>query len=141
MSSTQPFRTYLVAGLVASALAAVLAHAYRGAYLALGGTPFVEINALSTTLAAVIPVLGAAVAYRFAEAWLPKARAIFTRGVLAFGVLSALPFVFAPLHPGFAWLSTPLHVIVSATGALVIPAWVARASRVPTAASPSEVAS
>lgn len=122
-----PLRTHLTAGLVAAALALALAHAYRSLYLLAGGTDFAEVNAISTTLAAIVPVLLAAFAYRFAQAWLGRrARTIFTIGVLAFGILSAIPFLVAPPHPGFAALSAPLHVLVAATAAITIPAWVAR---------------
>lgn len=122
-----PFRTYLVAGLVAVGIALVLAHGYRSLYLALGGTPFREIDAVSTTMASIVPVLLAALGYRLAQAWLGRrARTTFTVGVLAFGILSAIPFLLAPPHPGFAALSAPLHILVAGAAAIAIPAWVAR---------------
>lgn len=127
-SPLPPVRTSLLAGVVAAGLALLLAHGYRALYLALGGTPFPEIDAVSTTLASTVPALLAALAYRVGQAWLGRrARAVFTSAVLAFGVLSAVPFFFAPPHPGFAALSAPLHVLVAGAAAFTIPAWVARA--------------
>ena len=139
-SPEPPLRTYVSAGLLAAGIALVLAHGYRAIYLAAGGTSFAEIGAVSTTLAAVVPVLLAALAYRLARRWLGgRARVAFTTGVLTLGIASTIPFVLAPLHPGFAALSVPLHVLVASTAAFVIPAWVAR-SAAPAAPEPENAA-
>lgn len=131
-----PLRKTLLAALIAAAVSLALAHLLRGAYLALGGTPVPEIGALSTTLAALLPVLLAGFAYGVARRWIPRGRTVFTVGTLAFGALSAVPQVIAPMSPGMEILSPPLHVVVAASAALVIPRWSERAAGTPALPAP-----
>ena len=115
------FRETIATGILVGLVAVVAAHLYRSLYLLAGGTSFAEINVVTTTLAAFVPTFLAALVYAPLVGRVRWARAAFTAGVLAFTALSLVPLFVAPLHPGFAAMSAPLHAIVGVLVAFGIP--------------------
>lgn len=111
----------LTGGLIAGVVSAVIGNLYHALYVGITGNTFPELSLLSITLASISPsVLGALVYYALNRIS-RHAQTIFTVLGLTFAVLSIVPQFIQPLHPGFGWAITPLHLIAGVTAVVLIP--------------------
>lgn len=126
-ASKPAFTGYLIGGLVAGVITAVLNNLWNFIYPAIGGVSVPEvINLGSVTMMSMVPLLIAAVGYFVLSRFLPNATPIFQGLTIVLALLSLFG-TFNPPMPvpaGFAGLSAPMHVIAGLVGALVIPRFV-----------------
>jgi Family of unknown function (DUF6069) len=114
---------YLLAGLIAGVVGAVIANIYFLIFSAVTGYSYAELNIFSVTLASIIPsVIGGLVYFGLTKVT-DNATAIFVALGLVFGIGSTIPSFIAPVNPapGFAAATAPLHVIVALSAVILIP--------------------
>lgn len=121
------FMGYLIGGVVAGVITAILNNLWNFLYPAIGGVNVPEvINAGSITLMSIAPLLIAAVGYFVLSRFMDNATTIFQGATIVLALLSLFG-AFNPPMPvpdGFAGLSAPMHVIAGLVGAFVIPRFV-----------------
>jgi hypothetical protein len=124
----------LTAALIAGLGAAVLNNVYGAAFTAATGNSLELIGPVSITLASLIPMLVAGVAYYVLARFVPsRANLIFVAGSLLLAALSlAGPLTIGQLPDGsttpafFLALTLPMHVIAGLVAALGLPRLVNR---------------
>lgn len=121
------FMGYLIGGVVAGVVTAILNNLWNLLYPAIGGVSVPEvINAGSVTMMSILPLLIAAVGYFVLSRFVDNATPIFQIGTVVLALLSLFG-TFNPPMPvpdGFAGLSGPMHIIAGLVGAFVIPRFV-----------------
>ena len=121
------FMGYLIGGVVAGVITAILNNLWNFLYPVIGGVSVPEvINAGSITLMSIAPLLIAAVGYFVLSRFTANATPIF-QGITILLALLSLFSTFNPPIPvpdGFAGLSGPMHIIAGLVGAFVIPRFV-----------------
>lgn len=121
------FMGYLIGGVVAGVITAILNNLWNFIYPAIGGVSVPEvINVGSVTLMSIMPLLIAAVGYFILSRFMDNATPIFQGATIVLALLSLFG-TFNPPMPvpdGFAGLSGPMHVIAGLVGAIVIPRFV-----------------
>jgi len=127
-SASKPaFTGYLIGGVVAGIVTAILNNLWNLIYPAIGGVSVPEvINLGSVTLMSIVPLLIAAVGYFVLSRFLNNATPIFQVLIIVLA-LFGLFGTFNPPMPvpaGFAGLSAPMHVSAGLVGAFVIPRFV-----------------
>jgi Family of unknown function (DUF6069) len=118
-----PVSTYLLSGLIAGAISAVIANLYYLIFSAITGYSYVELNVISITLASVIPSLLGSLVYFGLSRQISTATNVFVTLGLIFGFLSIIPTLVAPPNPapGFAVATAPLHILVAVVCVTVVP--------------------
>lgn len=124
----------LTAALIAGLGAAVLNNVYSAAFTAVTGNSLEVIGPISITLASLIPMLVAGVAYSVLVRFVPgRANLIFLAGSLLLAALSlAAPLTMGQLPDGstppafFPALTLPMHIIAGLIAAFGLPRLVNR---------------
>lgn len=116
-----PITRFLTAGAISGIVSAVLANIYHAIQSNLSATNYTELNLVSITMASIIPNLIGSLAYLGLSRISARGTAIFIALGLGFAVLSSIPQLIQPLHPGFAAASIPLHLIVGVVSVVLIP--------------------
>src|SRR4051812_29204684 len=94
-----PLKKYLLSGLIAGLVGAVIANLWYVVWQLAGGTSYAELNIFTILLTSIIPgVIGALCYYGFTRLT-RRATIIFVVVGLIFTTLSILPNFFAPLNP------------------------------------------
>jgi hypothetical protein len=126
VQNATPISTYLLGGLIAGAISAVLANLYYLIFGSITGYSYAELNVISITLAAFIPSLLGSLIYFGLSRQTSAATNIFVVLGLVFGVLSIVPTLVAPPNPapGFAAATAPLHILVAVVCVTVVPFFV-----------------
>lgn len=121
-----PVSTYLLGGLIAGVISAVLANLYYLIFGAITGYSYAELNVISITLAGILPSLLGSLIYFGLSRQTSAATKIFVTLGLAFGILSIVPTLIAPPNPapGFAAATAPLHILVAVICVTVVPFFV-----------------
>lgn len=125
--SKPAFTRYLIGGVVAGVVTAILNNLWNFIYPALGGVSVPEvINLTSISLASILMLLIAAIGYFVLSRFMNNATPTF-QGITIVLALLSLFGAFNPPMPvpaGFAGLSAPMHVIAGLVGAFLIPRFV-----------------
>ncbi|MGF1470627.1 MAG: hypothetical protein ACFB50_02660 [Rubrobacteraceae bacterium] len=120
------FRTFLLAGFLAGAVAAVLANVVYGTFRLMGGTSYEELSATTISLASVIPGLLGAVFYYGLTRWVGRPATVLVAVALVAATADSVIVAVNEPQPGFALIATPLHYVVALSIALVLPAVASR---------------
>jgi hypothetical protein len=116
-----PITRVLTAGAISGIVSAVIANIYHAIQSNLSATSYTELNPVSITMASIVPNLIGGLAYLGLSRVSSRATTIFIALGLGFAVLSNIPQLIQPLHPGFAAASIPLHLIVGVVAVVLIP--------------------
>jgi len=127
-----PISKYLIAGLLAGLIAAVVNNIYHLSYSAITGVEFkVVVNVLTVTLASVIPLVLAGLVYQALDNNTNKATVIFVIMTI-FLTICSMGSMAVPVFPnreevpeGFYGLTLPMHFIAGGIAAVVIPRYIA----------------
>lgn len=132
-STRLPINKIAVGTLITGALTAVVNNVYGGVFTAITGNSHALVGPVSITLASLIPMLLAGLAYfiltRFAG---DRANLIFVIGALVLTVLSFGGALGGQLPDGstppafFAALTLPMHIIAGGLAAFALPRFVQR---------------
>lgn len=121
------FMGYLIGGVVAGVITAILNNLWNILYPAIGGVSVPDvINVGSVTLMSILPLLVAAVGYFVLSRFIDNATPIFQGATIVLALVSLFG-TFNPPMPvpdGFAGLSAPMHIIAGLVGAFVIPRFI-----------------
>ncbi|MFN8488305.1 MAG: DUF6069 family protein [Caldilineaceae bacterium] len=122
-----PFTSYLLGGIAAGVVTAVLNNLWNLIYPAIGGVSAPEVvNLTSITLASILPLLIAAVGYFILARYAKNPTPVFQGVTIALALLTIAGSLNPPMPvpDGFVGLSAPMHVIAGLVGAFVIPRFV-----------------
>ncbi|MDX2284587.1 MAG: DUF6069 family protein [Bacteroidia bacterium] len=134
--SRPAIRHFLLGGLIAGGVSALLSMVYSFAYTAATGQGVPEIlNPVSITLSCVVTSLIGGLLYFGFSRWIPaRATLVFQIVAAAVAVLSLASSFPGQLPNGqpapdfFPALSAPMHLIAGAVAAVLLPAYVTRRS-------------
>ena len=125
MTSTQqsgpPIIRTLSTGAITGVASAVAANVYHAIQSSLSNTSYAELNLVSITMTALITSLIGSFVHLGLSRLGTRGTTIFTILGLSLAVLSSVPQLFQPLHPGFGAASVPLHLIVGVIAVALIP--------------------
>ncbi|WKN29810.1 hypothetical protein PZB74_12620 [Porifericola rhodea] len=127
-----PISKYLIAGLLAGLIAAVVNNIYHLSYSAITGVEFkVVVNVLTVTLASIVPLVLAGLVYQALDNNTNKATVIFVIMTI-FLTICSMGSMAVPVFPnreevpeGFYGLTLPMHFIAGGIAAIVIPRYIA----------------
>jgi ABC-type Co2+ transport system permease subunit len=124
------FSRYLLAGLIAGLVSAVLNNIIYFLLVLLGGHAWALVVAASILIASFLPNLIGAIAYFLLRKITSHARIILSLGVGAFVIVSVLPHLgigpapspaLAALPEGFDLVTVPLHIVFGLTAIFLMP--------------------
>lgn len=111
----------LLAGVAAGAASALLAVPLAWLLQRAVGSRFAELAPAHLTQACVVSALVGAIAYDALVRRAPRPAGAFTVVAFAVAVLYSLVVALNPPQPGFAAVAAPLHLLVAAVTALLLP--------------------
>lgn len=116
-----PIARALTAGAISGLVSAVIANIYHAIQSGLSNTSYAELNLVSITMTSLITNLIGGLAFWGLGRLGARGATIFMALSLGIAVLSSVPQLIQPLHPGFAAASVPLHLIVGVIAVVLIP--------------------
>lgn len=125
-------KEYLIAGVVAGVLAAIINNIYHLTYSSITGVEVPQvINILTVSLASLIPLILGALVYYMLEKNTSQSTVIFVV-LTIFLTICSMGLMAVPVFPdrsevpeGFYGLALPMHFIAGGIAAVVIPRYVA----------------
>lgn len=129
-------KRYLMGGLLAGIIAAVLNNIYHTAYTAITGVEAtVVINYVTVSIASIVPLVLAALVYYFLSKETKQPTMIFIVITIFLTITSSGLMAIShfpdrtPVPEGFVGLALPMHYIAGAVAAIFIPWYVSAGKR------------
>lgn len=127
-SKQQPFTIYLLGGLVAGIVGALVCNIYYGLFESIAEETFEELNLVSITLTTVGASLVGSLVYFWMHRKITGANTLFAVAGLLFGLLSLVPPTMSPPNPSenFMAAAAPMHVLAAISCVIIVPLFVER---------------